>query len=202
MIVAAAALVLGGAISAKTFGTAAEPGVAADSLQPVSAFDGIHDRRRRSLALFGEVGKVIEHPRCQNCHPRTDSPTQTDAMRVHSPMVTRGPDDHGAVGMRCATCHHDRNFDPAGVPGAPKWSLAPRELAWQGFSLAHICRQIKDPRRNGGKSMDILIHHMGEDPLVGWAWHPGAHRVPAPGTQAQLGALFRAWVESGAECPA
>jgi hypothetical protein len=42
---------------------------------------------------------------------------------------------------------------------------------------------------------------MGTDTLVGWAWHPGAGRTPAPGTQAQFGALIDAWIASGAACP-
>jgi hypothetical protein len=33
---------------------------------------------------------------------------------------------------------------------------------------------------------------MAHDSLVGWAWMPGGNRVPAPGTQAQLGALIAA----------
>ena len=46
-------------------------------------------------------------------------------------------------------------------------------MAWVGKSLGEICEQIKDPARNGGKSMEELIHHMAEDSLVGWGWHPG-----------------------------
>ena len=30
---------------------------------------------------------------------------------------------------------------------------------------------------------------------------PGEGRDPAPGTQAQLGELMQAWIDSGAECP-
>jgi hypothetical protein len=43
---------------------------------------------------------------------------------------------------------------------------------------------------------------MAEDSLVGWGWHPGAGRAPAPGTQAEFGALIKAWADSGAACPA
>jgi hypothetical protein len=50
--------------------------------------------------------------------------------------------------------------------------------------------------------MDDLVHHMAEDSLVGWGWHPGAGRTPAPGTQAEFGALIKAWVDTGAACPA
>lgn len=42
---------------------------------------------------------------------------------------------------------------------------------------------------------------MGEDDLVGWGWDPGEGREPAPGTQAELGELARAWVDAGAACP-
>jgi hypothetical protein len=31
-----------------------------------------------------------------------------------------------------------------------------------------ICEQIKDPKRNGGKSLEEFVHHMAEDSLVGW----------------------------------
>jgi len=75
-------------------------------------------------------------------------------------------------------------------------------MAWQGKSLGDICRQIKDTNRNGGRSMAELVHHMAEDELVGWGWHPGGKRTPAPGTQAEFGALIKAWADSGAYCPA
>jgi hypothetical protein len=174
----------------------------ATGLKPLSAFEPIKDRRARSLALFDELGKVIRHPRCLNCHPAGDRPTQTDAMRPHQPWVVRGDGGMGATGLRCFTCHHERNFEPAGVPGNPKWQLAPPEMAWQGKSLAAICEQIKDRSRNGGRTMAELVDHMAEDELVGWGWNPGGKRTPVPGTQAQFGALFQAWVEAGAYCPA
>ena len=48
----------------------------AEPLRAPDAFAGIRDREARSIALFTEMGKVIQHPRCLNCHPRTDRPTQ------------------------------------------------------------------------------------------------------------------------------
>jgi hypothetical protein len=74
-------------------------------------------------------------------------------------------------------------------------------MAWAGKSLGEICAQIKDPSRNGGKSLEEIVHHMAEDSLVGWGWQPGVGRTSAPGTQQQFGALIKAWVESGATCP-
>ncbi len=180
----------------------AAPKAVATTLKPASAFTGIKNEKTRSLALFQEVGKVLQHPRCLNCHPAGERPTQTEAMRPHMPMVVRGEAGIGAPGLYCVTCHHAANFDPAGVPGNPKWALAPVEMAWQGKTLGQICEQLKDTNRNGGRSMPDMIHHMAEDELVGWGWHPGGDRKPAPGTQKQFGELFSAWAASGAHCPA
>jgi hypothetical protein len=165
-------------------------------------FAAIADTADRSRALFAEAGKVIESPRCQNCHPVGQRPTQGDDMHPHLPLVVRGVDDKGAIGMRCTTCHQMANFAPAGVPGNPKWHMAPIEMAWQTKSLGQICEQIKDPKRNGNRSLAQIHDHMAHDDLVGWGWHPGGTRPPAPGTQAKFGALIAAWIQTGAQCPA
>ena len=47
-----------------------------ESLRPQSAFTDIADRAARSRALFAEAAKVITSPRCMNCHPAGDSPSQ------------------------------------------------------------------------------------------------------------------------------
>jgi hypothetical protein len=121
--------------------------------------------------------------------------------RLHQPPVGRGLDGHGTETMRCSICHQNANFDPGRVPGHPEWHIAPREIAWEGKTLAEICAQIKDPTRNGGRKAEDLIHHIGSDTLVGWAWHPGFGRSAAPGTQKEAGALVDAWVKTGAACP-
>jgi hypothetical protein len=177
------------------------PALAADTLRAAAAFASIAEPRERAVAVFLEMGKVLQHPRCVNCHPAGDRPLQTDSMRPHEPLVVRGADGHGAPGMRCETCHHTTNYDPAGVPGHPQWHLAPLAMAWQGKTLTEICEQIKDRTRNGGKTLAQLVHHLGEDSLVGWGWAPGAGRTPAPGTQKQFGALAKAWADAGAHCP-
>jgi hypothetical protein len=172
-----------------------------DSLASPESFASIADTAARSAAIFTELGKVLTHPRCVNCHPAGDRPRQGDMARLHQPPVERGADGHGLPAMRCSICHQQANFDAAGVPGNPIWQLAPREMAWEGKTLAEICAQIKDPARNGNRSVDALIEHIGKDHLVGWAWAPGYGRQPAPGTQKQAGALVEAWVKTGAECP-
>jgi hypothetical protein len=171
------------------------------ALKPVTAFQGIEDKTERAVALFAEAGRVIQHPRCVNCHPPGDRPSQGEDSHPHQPKVVRGEDGLGAVAMRCTTCHGPANFDPGEVPGHPQWHVAPIEMAWLGKSLGEICEQIKDPKRNGGKSMDELVHHMAEDSLVGWGWNPGKGREPAPGTQKEFGALIKAWADAGAACP-
>lgn len=181
--------------------SAAPARLAVEHLRPVESFTGIPDPQLRSVAFFQEAGRVIQSPRCMNCHPRNDRPTQTAAMRPHIPWVMRGADGGGAESLRCTTCHHDTNFAASGTPGNPKWKLAPIEMAWQGKTLGEICRQIQDPGR-GGMAHAKLLHHMAEDVLVGWAWHPGGDRKPAPGTQAEFGALIKAWIDTGAQCPA
>ena len=47
-------------------------------------------------------------------------------------------------------------------------------MAWQQQARsAQICEQIKDPARNGGKTLAQIQEHMAHDSLVGWGWRPG-----------------------------
>jgi hypothetical protein len=175
---------------------------ATNALASPESFAAITDTEKRSAAYFVELGKVLTHPRCVNCHPASDRPRQGDEGRPHEPPVWRGADGHGLPAMRCPICHQKANFEPGRVPGHPEWHLAPRSMAWEGKTLREICDQIKDPARNGNRKVEDLIHHIGDDTLVGWAWAPGFGRQPAPGTQQQAKALVDAWAKSGAACPA
>jgi hypothetical protein len=172
-----------------------------DSLATPESFAAITDTATRSAALFTELGKVLTNPRCVNCHPAGDRPRQGELGRLHQPPVERGADGFGLPAMRCPICHQQANFDPGRVPGNPHWHLAPREMAWEGKTLGQICAQIKDPERNGGRSLEEIAHHIGTDSLVGWAWAPGFDRRSAPGTQQEAGALVEAWAQTGAACP-
>lgn len=181
------------------------PAMAQDLRAPAD-FESIEDQTERSAAIFEEMGKVLTHPRCLNCHPR-GGPTQGDDMHPHEPPVVRGDADFGAPGMTCNTCHGSGNFETTGVggiesiPGHEPWSLAPVEMAWAGLGLGEICAQLKDPERNGGRSLEELHEHMAKDGLVGWGWEPGEGRTPAPGSQEEFGQLTRAWIDTGAACP-
>ncbi|HEY5927279.1 MAG TPA: Isoquinoline 1-oxidoreductase subunit [Kofleriaceae bacterium] len=180
-------------------GTVREP--AAGKLRGVADFNVIADRSERSRALFAEASRVLLHPRCVNCHPAGDVPHQGMRLETHDPPVVRGPDNHGVPGNGCTTCHQDRNQELTRVPGAPGWHLAPIEMAWVGKSAAQLCAQLQDRQRNGGKTLAQIVEHSGHDPLVAWGWSPGHGREPAPGTQAEFGALMAAWAETGAQCP-
>ncbi len=187
------------ACSAKQDRAATAPLESANGLKSASEFESIEGDEARAKALFGEMAKVIEHPRCMNCHPAGDTPLQTDEMIPHQPLVVRGEDGFGAPGMRCGTCHGEENF--RNMPGNPHWHLAPASMAWEGRSTGEICAQLKDKERNGGKTLDEIATHMAEDSLVGYGWNPPEHLEPAPGNQALLGELTRAWVAAGAHCP-
>jgi len=157
--------------------------------------------------MFIEAGKVIQSPRCLNCHPVTRRPTQGDDLHAHMPPMHAGKGGQGVSGLRCTACHGKANVAThlkgiASVPGNERWRLAPSSMAWQGKSLPEICAQIKDPARNGGHTLAEIHEHMAKDPLVAWAWQPGHGRVPAPGTQKEFGELIEAWIATGAHCPA
>jgi hypothetical protein len=200
ILAAAAALAVCVTGSALTLAQDAQPGGA--SLRPASSFSSIPSQRDRSVALFTEMGKVLQHPRCMNCHPATERPRQGDLRKQHEPLVVRGKDGHGAAGMHCATCHGKKNYDPARIPGNEHWALAPASMAWEGKGLAQICEQLKDQNRNGSRDLAALVKHVTTDSLVLWGWNPGRGRDPAPGTAAEFGALMQSWADSGAACPA
>jgi len=174
-------------------------------LRPPSFFDNVGDNGQRSRAIFAEIGKVLTHPRCMNCHPAGDQPLQGAERRIHFPPSRRpGPN---VFGDACSACHTDRNFrvpTPTtfqSIPGHPRWQLAPLSMAWEGKTLGEICQQLKDKDRNGGRDLAMLHEHIAKDDLVAWGWQPGRGREPAPGSQELVGRLVQAWIDSGAECP-
>jgi hypothetical protein len=170
-----------------------------------SSADEAEMTRIKSLKYFDQAAKVFQHPRCLNCHPAGDMPSQGMDLHQHTMNVKRGPEDHGAIAMQCSACHQAKNNSYSGVPGAPHWKLAPKTMAWQGLSVAQLCRQLKDPNRPGhfagGMTKEEFIKHNTEDKLVGWGWHPGGDREPVPDTQKKFGKLIENWITTGAECP-
>ena len=157
-------------------------------------------KRAESERAFARIAEVLRHPRCMNCHPAGDSPRQTDDRHLHRMLVARGPDDRGTPAMRCTTCHQTVNTADGRVPGAPHWHLAPRRMGWEGLSDGELCRALKDPKRNGGRSIPALVQHMTSDALVQWAWNPGPRSLP-PLSQHEFHEVVKGWAASGATCP-
>lgn len=152
--------------------------------------------------IFSErIAPVLTHPRCLNCHTRVDFPRQGDDRHRHTLLVGRGPQDNGAPGLRCSTCHQASNQDASGVPGAPNWHLAPLAMAWENLSAGELCRALKDPAKNGARDLEALLHHMSSDALVLWGWQPGAWRQPVAIPHGEFVTALSRWAELGGPCP-
>ena len=162
--------------------------------------------KEQGLAAFETVKTVLQHPRCQNCHIPGDAPLQFDGGRTHTMNVLRGPDGHGSPGLTCATCHGVANppesWGSHMPPGAPNWALPPpsHKMVFIGLSSGDLCRQLKDRSQNGGRDYAALLHHVADDELVGWGWHPGVDRAPVPIPRAEFVAKFKEWIAAGAPC--
>lgn len=155
----------------------------------------------KSLGAWEKIATVLQHPRCLNCH-QVNSPLQGDTPRPHIPQVVRGPDDHGISAMRCGNCHNEMGNNPTSrTPGALHWALAPVSMVWQGLSVGDLCRQLKDPNRNGNRSPQALVEHMERDLLVRWGWNPGQGLEPASIPHKEFVGLMKVWVAGGTACP-
>jgi hypothetical protein len=159
------------------------------------------------LVAFETVRTVLQHPRCQNCHPRDDMPLQGDDGHPHQQNVQRGPDGRGMVGERCTTCHGPANppdsYGAHTPPGASTGWRMPKpdeRLVFVGVAPGALCEQVKDPARNGGKDMAALRTHL-DDPLVAWGWSPGFGRAPIPVSRQAFLDAWMAWANAGAPCP-
>ena len=155
---------------------------------------------------FDIVMEVLTHKRCVNCHPAGDTPLQGEDSHLHNFGIVRGEDDHGLAGYTCNTCHQDENNNYSGVPGAPHWAVAPREMAWEGKTRVEIAQQMMDPKRNGGRSHKEVEEHLTEHELVLWAWDPGVdaegiEREKPPIPKDQYIAAVKEWIENGAVIP-
>ena len=165
----------------------------APSAAGLKAWEGIHE--------------VFSHPRCANCHtpderPRWSGPHYKAKFKNHAMNVQRGEDGMGNTGLRCSTCHGETNSAKLhGPPGAPHWATAPIEMKWFAQSSKAICEQVKDPARNGDKTLEEVAVHVRDDKLVGWGWAPGPGREPAPGSAQATYELLQTWIAEGAPCP-
>ena len=158
-----------------------------------------------------KIYEVVSHPRCSNCHVGEDNRPRwsgkhyglEDGEWSFHGMYVNGDDSRiGVESMMCATCHQKSNSPTLhGPPGSAVWALAPVEMEWFGKSSAEVCNQLKDPERNGGRSLDDVADHVDHDELVHWGWEPGPGREPAPYSRKDMVSFINAWAQAGAPCP-
>lgn len=166
------------------------------------------------LAAWQLFYEVASHPRCSNCHVGADnrpmwSGPSYGRTRPHGMNINAGDSRIGAEALPCASCHTTLSApdDAANaVPHTPPrvaqvWALPPVEAAWFGKSSPEICNQLKDPERNGNRTIAEVAIHLGHDRVLRWAWAPGGNRQPAPHSlDAATDALMK-WAAAGTPCP-
>ena len=156
-----------------------------------------------SVIAFNKMMDVLTHQRCLNCHPSDNIPKQGEDSHDHRFGITRV---NGVSTTNCNTCHQDSNNKYSGVPGAPHWALAPHKMRWEGLSRTEIAKSMMNPRNNGNRSAEDIMHHLTEHELVLWAWEPG---VDAEGNPRELPpvpveeyiAAVKKWIALGAVIP-
>ncbi len=175
---------------------------AGDSTSPAPPSVAKNDAAAK--AAFLAAYPVFMHPRCMNCHPVGGSPLQGDDSHAHTQNVQRSSDGKGKYALKCANCHQPENTPGENMPpGVPNWHMLPEDMKMivEGRSAGALCRQLKDPAQNGGKSVADLLHHVGEDPLVLWGWAPGDGRSTPPLSHAEFVHRVQEWAQNGAACP-
>ncbi len=184
-----------------------------DRIEPVEA-SSLNDMAmlnspdpKKARAAFNDAVKVFFSARCANCHPGGEAPTQGDAMVPHQQNVIRGKEGKGVYGMSCTTCHQHENLAGEHMPpGTSKdWHMPPADqrMVFQNISAAQLCRNFKDPAKNGGHKTlrEAMDHIQKKDPLVMWAWNPGNGRTLPPMTFEEFSAKIEEWVKNGGDCP-
>ncbi|HVE58091.1 MAG TPA: hypothetical protein VNB22_14765 [Pyrinomonadaceae bacterium] len=171
-----------------------------------SASLNLETKEQLAKSAFSEAYKVFMSPRCANCHPGGDVPTQNDAMTLHTQGITRGKDGKGKYGMTCTTCHQLENLEGEHLPPGVStgWHMPPEDMkmVFQGRSAKQLCEQFKDPKQNGGKkTLKEAMEHLEADPLVLWGWSPGNGRTVPPMSHEEFMKNIHAWMDNGAACP-
>ena len=78
---------------------------------------------------------------------------------------------------------------------------AEMRMVFQGKTPRELALQLKDPKQNGGKTLEKILHHVTEDKLVLGGWDPGDGRTKPPLTHEEFAQKMRTWIEKGAPAP-
>ncbi len=164
--------------------------------------------RAAGLEHWARVYEVLSNPRCANCHVGADnrpmwSGPNYRVAQVHGMNINAGDSRKGDEHIPCTTCHGTENGAlPHAPPGADaEWRLAPVEFEWFGKTAREVCEQMRDPTRNGGRSVADLADHVSHDAFVGWGWAPGLGRTSAPFSQTEHEQDILGWGAAGMPCP-
>lgn len=155
-----------------------------------------------AVSAFGDVARVLQSPRCVNCHPAGDVPMVGENGEPHPMGIQRGLE---GLGMSCQTCH--RGNPVSNAPGLPPtmwgWRLPPAAvpMVFQNRTPAQLCQQLKDPNATGGRDVAALLQHVEADALVVRSFSPPGGRPAPPLSHADFAKQFRTWVDAGAPCP-
>jgi hypothetical protein len=157
------------------------------------------------LAAWNKIVGVLRHPRCMNCHPDGDAPLQGEDSHPHLQNVKRGRDGKGLYALKCGNCHQNQNLAGEGMPpGHPEWHLPPANMrmVFQGKTPAELARQLKDPKQNGGKTLENILKHVSDDSLVRQSgWSPADGKSKPALSHEEFAAKMREWIEKGAAIP-
>ena len=153
--------------------------------QPISsrAGESVEKDDAKARELFVSIIPVLKHPRCLNCHATGDYPRQGDDNHIHTQSVKRGIAGRGRYSQKCSACHQEENVAGLNMPpGAPGWHLPPVKtpMIWEARTPGEICRQIKDPKQNNGKTIAQIVEHVTADKLVLWGVESRRRAHPAP----------------------
>ncbi len=164
------------------------------------------------LAAWSRIYEVTSHPRCSNCHTgASDRPMWSGPSygktRAHGMNIRAGESRMGVEYVPCATCHvtnlnaSSTNETPHTAPQvAAPWRLAPIEADWFGRSSQEICTQLRDPDRNGDRTLEDIAAHLDHDVILHWAWNPGGGREAAPYSLQEHVTDILAWGTAGFPC--
>jgi hypothetical protein len=145
-----------------------------DTLATPESFAAISDTAARSAALFAEVGKVLTHPRCVNCHPAGDRPRQTDVGRLHQPPVERGPDGLGLPGNALPHLPPAGQFRTRPRAGQPRREESGDKELVNGAAARHGIERFAGVYQTRSLPLCAAVPHAGKsrsrDRLRGWAY--------------------------------
>jgi hypothetical protein len=75
-------------------------------------------------------------------------------------------------------------------------------MVFQGKTPAELARQLKNPKQNGGKTLEGILKHVSDDSLVKQSgWSPADDKSKPALSHEEFGAKMREWIEKDAAIP-